>query len=209
MNSQELDTLLQQELRYCNTVVNDRPNKAQVYVQRGMVYFKLAQIAKSIQDFDRAEQLDPAITPYLWQRGLSYYYADRFEDGARQFEIDLTVNSQDVEETVWRYLCIARLKGVEAAHDSLLLVKNDPRPFMRQIYNFYAATCTAEEVLAAGEQAANRGKFYSHLYLGLYFEVADQPQQAREQFAIAMTHYPSDDYMGHLARVHRQLRGWE
>ena len=29
----------------------------------------------SIQAFDEALHLDPAIRPYLWQRGLSLYYA--------------------------------------------------------------------------------------------------------------------------------------
>jgi hypothetical protein len=58
-------------------------------------------------------------------------------------------------------------------------------------------------------QNGGKGLFYSHLYLGLYFEVADEPQQAREQLAIALAHYPPEDYMGHLARVHWQLRGWE
>ncbi|MDD1417526.1 hypothetical protein MEN41_23965, partial [Dolichospermum sp. ST_con] len=84
----------------------------------------LVKITDSIQDFDHAEKLDFQITPYLWQRGLSYYYAERFAEGAKQFEIDLTVNAQDVEETVWRYLCIAKLSGVAEARNCLLPVKN-------------------------------------------------------------------------------------
>jgi hypothetical protein len=36
-----------------------------------MMQFKLGRIAASIADFDRAEQLDSALTPYLWQRDLS------------------------------------------------------------------------------------------------------------------------------------------
>src|SRR5919108_699695 len=91
------------------------PRNPQLYLQRGMASFRLGDIAASIEDFDRAEHLNPALTPYLWQRGVAYYYAMRFEDGAKQFEIDLTVNGHDVEETVWRYLCQAQVQGAHAA----------------------------------------------------------------------------------------------
>jgi tetratricopeptide (TPR) repeat protein len=104
--------------------LEEEPCNAHIYVQRGMVYFKLGAIAEAIGDFDRAEHLNPALTPYLWQRGLAYYYAGRFAEGARQFEIDLTVNGHDVEETVWRYLCQAQVQGVPAARAGLLPVQH-------------------------------------------------------------------------------------
>ncbi|MDB9484622.1 hypothetical protein PN476_18610, partial [Dolichospermum circinale CS-537/05] len=90
---------LQSELKEWNHTINRQPNNPHGYIRRGMVYFKLGKIQESIQDFDTAENLDFHITPYLWQRGLSYYYAEQFSQGAKQFEVDLTVNSQDVEET--------------------------------------------------------------------------------------------------------------
>jgi lipoprotein NlpI len=102
------------------------PYNPHVYVQRGMTYFKMGCIAAAIADFDHAAQLNPALTPYLWQRGLAYYYAERFAEGAVQFERDLTVNGQDVEETVWRYLCQARLQGPHAAREALLSVITIP-----------------------------------------------------------------------------------
>ncbi len=118
---------LKNQLQHWNHIIQNQPKDPKAYIQRGMVNFQLAKINESIQDFDMAEQLDPRLKPYLWQRGLSYYYAERFALGAQQFEIDLTVNAQDVEETVWRYICMARLSGVGEARNSLLLVKNDPR----------------------------------------------------------------------------------
>ena len=84
-----------------------------------MVKFKLGQIAESIADFHTAEKLDSRIIPYLWQRRLSYYYAARFSEKAKQLEIDLRVNGKDVEETVE--------SGAAAAKNSLLAVKNDAR----------------------------------------------------------------------------------
>ncbi|NEQ28450.1 MAG: hypothetical protein F6K28_57635, partial [Microcoleus sp. SIO2G3] len=147
-----------------------------------------------------------------------------FEEGAAQFELDLTVNAQDVEETVWRYLCIAQVKGTVEARQALLAVKNDPRPIMNSVYDLYAGNCTPEDVLAAGKKYGKHGRFYSHLYIGLYYEVAKDLESTdessaessgsasltRSHFYIlkAANEYKLDDYMWHLACVHKNLRGW-
>ncbi len=204
----DINNLLQKELDRYNKLILTHPNNSGAYVQRGMVKFKLAQINESIADFDTAEKLQPNLTPYLWQRGLSYYYAQRFTEGASQFEVDLTVNSQDVEETVWRYLCIARVQGSTEACKSLLTVKNDPRLVMRRVYDLYAENCSIEDVLSVGNLFDKRSKFYSHLYVGLYFEAANQPQEAQFYITKAADSYQIDDYRWYLARVHKILRGW-
>ena len=80
---------LENQLQHWQNTINIQPNNVNAYVHRGMVYFKLGKIAESIQDFDHAEKLDIQITPYLWQRGLSYYYAERFTEGVKQFETDI------------------------------------------------------------------------------------------------------------------------
>jgi len=200
---------LENQLQECNNTINLQPNNVNAYVHRGMVYFKLGKIAESIQDFDHAEKLDIQITPYLWQRGLSYYYAERFTEGVKQFETDLTVNAQDVEETVWRYLCIARLSGATEARNFLLSVKNDPRKIMKSIYDLFAGNCTIDDVLNVGKLAGLKGKFYSHLYLGLYYEAENNLELAQEYIVKAADEYKIDDYMWYLAVVHKQLRKWE
>ncbi len=199
---------LEHELSHWNQVIANRPNEAQAYIRRGMAHFKLANIKESIQDFDRAEQLDSRLLPYLWQRGLAYYYAERFEEGAKQFEVDLTVNAQDVEETIWRYLCIARLKGVTEARNSLLVVRNDPRLVMRSVYELFAGNCSIDDVLAVGQKEGKRGNFYSHLYIGLYCEAESDNERACQYILKAVKEYPLNDYMWHLAGVHQALRKW-
>jgi tetratricopeptide (TPR) repeat protein len=200
---------LENQLQECNNTINLQPSNVNAYVRRGMVHFKLGKITESIQDFDQAEKLDIQITPYLWQRGLSYYYAERFAEGAKQLEIDLTVNAQDVEETVWRYLCIARLSGVTEARNSLLPVKNDPRKIMKSVYDLFAGNCTTDDVLNVGKLGGLKGKFYSHLYLGLYYEAENNLELAQEYIVKAADEYKIDDYMWYLAVVHKQLRKWE
>jgi tetratricopeptide (TPR) repeat protein len=199
---------LENRLRHWNDTISKNPTNIKAYIQRGMVYFQLAQIDESIGDFDKAEQLDPEIKPYLWQRGLSYYYAERFVEGAQQFEIDLTVNSQDVEETVWRYLCIARLEGIEAARNTLLPVKNDPRQVMRYIYDLYADNYKIDDIVSISESQGKQSNFYSHLYLGLYYEAQNDTENASKYIVKAADKYQINDYMCHLAQVHKILRNW-
>ena len=61
---------------------------------------------------------------YLWQRGLSLYYADKFKEGAEQFKSDVAVNPNDAE-SIWYFLCLARLEGFRAAKADLLKVGED------------------------------------------------------------------------------------
>jgi tetratricopeptide (TPR) repeat protein len=190
-----------------NALIQLLPENPKTYLARGMVRFKRAQVVESIEDFDRAEQLDPHLTPYLWQRGLSYYYVGRFEEGAKQFEIDLTVNSHDVEETLWRYLCIARYQGIETARNTLLEVRNDPRLFLRSIYDLYAGKCSIETVLQGEE--SDRGNFYRSLYIGLYHETIGNQVDAKYYLRQAVNEYKISDYMWNLAQVHLQLRNWQ
>src|SRR5216117_3680129 len=125
------------------------PAAALAYYQRGEENFKLGRVKESAADFDKFVDLSPDQAPKLWQRGISLYYAGRYEDGQRQFELHQTINSNDVENAVWHFLCLARRAGIDKARASLLKVENDPRVPMRQIYALYAAKGSAEEVMKA------------------------------------------------------------
>ena len=117
---------------------------ADEYNRRGAAHFQRAQIQQSLADFDRAIALDPAQAPYHWQRGISYYYAGRFEDGRKQFELHQKVNPNDVENAAWHFLCVARSAGVEKARASLIPVKEDERVPMLQIHALFAGKAEPE-----------------------------------------------------------------
>lgn len=207
MDLQQHIAALEADLAHLTSQLSAQTPSANAYIQRGMMQFKLGRIAASIDDFDHAEQITPSLTPYLWQRGLSYYYAERFDDGARQFEVDLQVNPQDVEETVWRHLCQAQRHGSEAAREDLLPVRNDPRPVMATVYDLFAGACDPEALLAVARDRSER--FYSQLYAGLYFEAEGEAERARHHISQAAEMQVIDDYMGWLAIVHQRLRGWQ
>jgi len=170
----------------------------------------MAHIRQSLADFDRAIELDPAQAPHHWQRGITLYYAGRYEDGHKQFDSHQTVNPDDVENAAWRYLCMARAGTVQQARDSILPIEQDGRVPMMQIYALYKGTAGIEDVMAAAKAgnpapgALNGRLFYAHLYIGLYYEAAGNAKAAREHITHAVEHMV-DHYMGDVARVHLQL----
>jgi lipoprotein NlpI len=168
----------------------------------------LGHIEESIADFDRFIRLKPEQEPWHWKRGISYYYAGRWDEGKRQFEGYQTVDDNDVENAVWRYLCMARSSGVPAARDALLKIKQDPRVPMREIYALYAGKAQPADVLAAAqagspsEDQLNSRLFYAHLYLGLFYEVAGDTALAKEHLVTAAEKHKIGHYMWNVADVH-------
>ena len=185
------------------------------WFREGMRLFFDAQPAASATAFDRVIAIAPTAAPQLWQRGLSLYYAGRFADGRKQFELHQTVNPNDVENAAWHFLCVARSDGVVAARQALIPIAGDARVPMREIHALFAGTGSVEAVLAAaseerGAAAVKRDQLcYAHLYLGLYCEATAQTALAREHLRSAAIAQRMDHYMGRVAQVHVRLRGWQ
>jgi len=181
------------------------------YNRRGFAHFKAGRIRESVADFDRAIALQPAQAPYHWQRGIALYYAGRYEDGRKQFELHQTVNGNDVENAAWRYLCMARSVGVLAAREGLMPIAPDPRIPMMVIYDLYKGTASIKDVMAAARagnpppNVLSDRLFYAYLYIGLHYEAAGDKKLARENISRAVEQ-TSNHYMGDVARVHLQLR---
>ena len=158
-----------------------------------------------------AVKLDPRREPWHWRRGISYYYVGKFEEGKKQFEGYQTVDSSDVENATWRYLCMARLSGTEAASKDILKIGDDRRVPMRQIYDLYAGKLKPEEVLKAARAgkpsppALNMRLFYAHLYLGLYYEAAGKEELARKHLYKAADDHRIGHYMWDVAHVHANI----
>lgn len=201
----------QKALADLNTSLVLDPAASLAYYARATEQFKLGRIRESAADFDKFLDLAPDQAPKLWQRGISLYYAGRYEDGQRQFELHQTINSNDVENAVWHFLCVARRAGIDKARGSLLKVENDPRVPMMRIYALYAGKGSAEDVMKAATGGKpspaelNERLFYAHLYLGLYFDAAGNEKMAREHIFQAADLFKVDGYMGDVARIHAAL----
>jgi lipoprotein NlpI len=186
---------------------------AVVFYLRGRIHFQQAAFQKSVRDFNRYVVLDPKIESRQWERGISMYYTQQYKQGATQFELYQTYHSQDVENSVWRFLCMVPDSGVAKARKVMLSIENDRRIPMMKVFEMYRGTVTPAEVLQAVEQGdptkevkATRA-FYAHLYLGLYYEVTDKPKLARKYIQLAanpqlLGHAGINSYMWDVARVH-------
>lgn len=107
-------------------------------VSKGMEAFRNGDVKGSISYFDKADAKVPdgKLTPFLWQRGLSYYYDDRFEDASKQFRIDVNVNPLDVEEIVWDIASLSRLNPSDGPPKSMMSLppgRSDRRRIMVRV----------------------------------------------------------------------------
>ena len=180
----------------------------------GVKQFFNAEIKESIASWDKYLAKHPEDMPYHWQRGIALYYAERWHDGRAQFESHVKVNPQDVENSVWHFLCVAREVSVEAARKALLPVTQDVRVPMREVLNLFAGKGTSAAVIAAaeavetGEQQKRDALCFAHLYLGLYEEAMGHKEEAKRHLLLSAKDYSMPHYMGKVAQLHCRLRGW-
>ncbi|PSC70340.1 TPR repeat [Micractinium conductrix] len=175
--------------------------------------FRKNDVEGSVADFDAALAARAAMRPYLWQRGLSLYYLQQYEEGAQQFRDDVAVNPNDTEESIWAFLCEAQMVGADKARAQFLQVGRDPRPVMRAAYECFKTWAQPEAILqAAGGDRQGHDAFYAQLYMGLWHEAHGNTEAAQAAITEAVrTLYgrSSGDYMAALAAVHCQRRGWQ
>ena len=189
---------------------------ARDYVQQGMQAFRQGNVSESIRLFDAAEQAEPRYDPYLWQRGLSYYYANRFDLASAQFRRDVRVNPLDVEEIVWD--TASRLRAMKDNNsivlplpDSLSLPPNqtDRRPIMGVVDRLFRGQATEQELRLVPQRTQSAAdEFYALFYLGLFSETALRDATKAENYLKQAVHTPyattgagRGDYMTDVARV--------
>ncbi len=161
---------------------------------------------KAVPLFDEFAKKYPDQKPYLWQRGIALYFVGRFADGAEQFEVHRQVNSNDVENAAWHYLCVAKNDSPETADSLLLPAPGDPREPMEQVLEMFRhrQPRRVTERLAELKQAGSlteSAQFYGQLYLGLYADAVSDRATAAKHMKRAVDHAPRN-YMGDVARVY-------
>jgi lipoprotein NlpI len=207
---------IDQAIGVLTEVISKNPKQSIALYLRGRENFRAGKIKESVSDLDKHVELelakakDPKAQARQWERGISYYYAGEFEKGARQFELYQTYHDQDVENSTWRYLCVARMDGVEKARQNLLPISDDRRVPMMQIYDLYRGKLKPADVFVAAEareptkEARNQQLFYAHLYVGLWYEAAGEKELAKKHILEAEKH-KIGHYMWDVAHVHADL----
>jgi lipoprotein NlpI len=196
---QLLDMLLKRE-----------PDHSYALYLRGREQLRIGKIAEAVADLNQHVKLSPKLESRQWERGIAFYYAGEFAAGAKQFEDYQTFHNQDVENSVWRFLCSAKIEGIAKARANMLPIERDPRVPMMEVYELYRGKKTPAEVFAAaqaGMPTADDLKvrmFYANLYVALYYDASGDLKKAQELINQAAAQADVADYMGDIARVHAQ-----
>jgi lipoprotein NlpI len=173
----------------------------------GSAYFMVSKFKESVADFDAYLKLVPKQANGHWRRGISLYYARRYDEGKKQFEGYEKVDTNDVENAVWHFLCAAKKDGLKKARAGLLKIGKDGRTPMMEVYDLFKGKLEPADVLKAAnagtlpDQQRRQQLFYAHLYLGLWYDVTGDRKKAVEHLALAAGKYKIGHYMGEVARV--------
>ncbi|MCR9293625.1 MAG: tetratricopeptide repeat protein [bacterium] len=171
------------------------------------IVFLAGDSKRSVQLFDRVSELDPSSEPFNWQRGIALCSQGDFERGADQFQSHHQVNPDDVENSAWYFLCVAKTKGVDAAREMVIPSRGDSRQPMMSVLQMLKGEIEPEQVMQAAIDSTvegpqrKRAQFYADLYIGLFFDSIDQPEKAKLHLKRSLG-YDQTGYMADTARVY-------
>ncbi len=194
-----------------NALLKLKPDHLQGLFLRGDMNLRTGRFAEAIADYDLSLQLNPKLEVRHWKRGIAYYFAGRYVDGRRQFEKCRTAETNDVENALWHFACVARAAGVDQAKAALFPATRNPRlpmvDVLLQLHAVYAGDNKPEDLLASTpgldatfEKATDRAIFVS-FFLGLYYEVTGEPQKSVECFEQTARLTKQGHNHGDLARL--------
>lgn len=175
-----------------NALLRLKPDHIQGLFLRGDANLRRGRFVEAIADYDLSLQLNPKLEVRHWKRGIAYYFAERYEDGRRQFEKCRTAETNDVENALWHFACVARATNPEKARAALFVVAPDRRlPMNKELLRVHAVyggetkpedLLTATTSLDAPLEKATDEAVYISFFLGLYYEATGSPAKALDCF---------------------------
>ncbi|MEY4567835.1 MAG: hypothetical protein RLY14_2805 [Planctomycetota bacterium] len=193
-----------------DTAVGKQPNDVSLLQLRAETLFRIGEFEKSVKDFDKVVELRPQLKAENWQRGIALYYVGRFKDGADQFEEHHRVNPDDVENTFWFFLCLAKAESIETARKKIIPSRGDARPPLMEIYKLVRGEVTPADVeksisqFTAGTRGREQAEFYGYLYLGLWFDLQGDRPKAIDFLKKSLT-ANDQGYMADVGKVHLKM----
>lgn len=180
-----------QSVALLDRMIELKPGLPNLYYVRATENYKAENFRQSVSDFDQLIKLQPSRSDSLWERGISCYYAGDYADGAKQFLDYQNYHDQDVENSVFRYLCLAKSEGLAKARETLIPIERDPRPGLQEVLELYRGKVTPEKLLEQMEateltgEAAAGYRFYTLLYLGLFYVAEGKDDLAAKYLKMA------------------------
>ena len=184
---------LEQALERLNGDISDSPSR--FHHGRAEVLFRLGRFKEAVRDYDAAIQFGrPHDQDSCWERGLAQYYAGDFRGGRDQFSRFHGVDSLDIENGLWRFLCIAEDEGIANAQETMLEYRREVRNPFPALLALYLNRGSADAVLEDARSDTSSAEeltvnlFYAHYYLGKYYEIIDQRDRALTHVREALKH---------------------
>lgn len=190
------------------------PRSVELFSKRGDAYFFLGQFEKSLADYEQMVKLDETLAAGHWRRGIADFYAGKFKEAAAQFELYHSFDDVDRENGIWRYLSQVKAHGRDKAREGLLKYKKDDREPFPDVYQLFAGSLQADEIVKKihdaklDDEERQKRLFYAELYIGLNYDVEDEPEQALKHLQAATSiQWPrtagyGPHYMWHVGRLH-------
>lgn len=179
----------------------------QLLQQAAEILYRSGASAESLPLFERVIELLPDSAPFNWQRGIALCSCGKFAEGAKQFETHHSVNPDDVENSAWYFLCVAKTQGLEAARKTVIPSRGDGRQPLMSVLEMLQQKLEPAQVLEAatantqpGSQR-QRAEFYAALYVGLYYDALGDSQQAATYLKRSLA-TGDRGYMVDVARVY-------
>ena len=184
---------LEQALERLNSVITETPSR--FHHERAEVLFRLDRFKEAVRDYDTAASFGwPHNEDSCWERGLAQYYAGDFRGGREQFSGYHRVGSLDIENGIWRFLCIAEEEGITKARETMLEYPRKVRKPFPALLALYLDRGSANAVLEEARRDTSSAEeltdnlFYAHYYLGKYYEIVDQEDLALRHVRMALEH---------------------
>lgn len=187
------------------------PKDARVQQRAAELMYLSGHVKESVPLFDLANELAPNRAAENWQRGIALATAGEFRRGAEQFKLHREVNPNDVENSAWYFLCIAKSAGLAAAKKSVIPSNGDARQPMMTILKMLNDEATPDEVLAVAEkvgpaiESKKSAQFYGDLYVGLYYDSTGRSEDAIKYLRRSLK-YGISGYMADTSRVYLESR---
>jgi lipoprotein NlpI len=168
-----LHARLDGEIAELTAKIDKASGNVELYSRRGDAYFFRSRFAAAVGDFDKMVALQPDLEASHWRRGIACFYAGRYRDAARQFEIYHSFDDVDRENGIWRYLSQVKAVGRDEARKGLLKYQKDDREPFPDVYRLFAGAMTGSQILERIARAKitdderARRLFYAELYIGL------------------------------------------
>ena len=192
----------------------DQPKAIDAYSRRGDARLFLGKFKGSAEDYEKMIELDPSLDVSHWRLGIAYYYLNRFDKAAHQFEIYHNHDNVDRENGIWRFMSQTRLKNMEVARKGLLKYEKTDRPPYPWVYSLYAGDIKPEDVYRKIDEGGfpdrykERVLFHAQLYVGIFHELHGRDKEALKHLRAASANEygrATGTYMWQVARVHYDL----